>query len=125
MALKYGTRWAIYMLLAKHTGLHGLQSQFRTTVGRYVNQGMSNHDAVVKAAKEQIDGTIQAGDIGPLQTLTAEDLRQDLGMLLTYYDPSVGDCPNGSSVGSAKVDHQKAIANALVAMTGPVPTPQP
>ncbi len=123
MALKYGTQWAIYLLLAKHTGLHGLQSQFRTTVGRYVNQGMSNHDAVVKAAQEQLDTTIQATDIGPLQTLTAEDLRQDLG--ISGYDPSLGDCPNGSGAGAAKVDHQKAIANALVAMTGPVPTPQP
>jgi hypothetical protein len=123
MALNYGTKWAIYMLLGKHTGAKGLQSQFATTVGKYITQGMTNQAAVVRATQEQLDPRVQAGDIGALQTLTADDLRPALG-LAALYDSTQGDCPNGSGNGANKVDHQKAIANALVAMTGPVPTPQ-
>jgi hypothetical protein len=120
MALQYGTSWAIYLLLQTHQGNQGLQSRFKSTVDAYVNQGMSNHDAVVQATQEQIDLSVQPRDIGPLQTLTAEDLRSGLG-IDEDYDPTSGDCPNGQDVGGGVIlDHQKAIANALVAMTGPV-----
>jgi len=125
MALNYGTKWAIYMLLGKHTGTKGVQSKFRTTVGQYVDQQMSITDAVTKAAQEQIDPTIQAGDIQPLQTTTADDLRVALG-LDDYYDPTQGDCPGGNTDSSGTVlDNQQAIANALVGMTGPVQPTNP
>ena len=69
------------------------------------------------AARDQVRNTIQDNDIGDLQSLDAEDLRDGLGMLPTpaFYIPTGGPCPPSGP--------QRAIVNAMSAM--PDPTGQP
>ena len=97
MAITYGEKWAIYLLLAQHSGTVGTKSEFRTRVEDYFHggTGLSLQDAVVKAAQEEVSPAITNGDIGALQSLDAPDLRNNLGMAASFYIPGSGSCPPG------------------------------
>lgn len=121
MALTYGQRWAMYLLLMQHDGdTPDSKSQFRTDVETDYNT-MSYHDAVVKEAKSQISSTIQDGDIGTdIPSLGASDLRTALGLNDGYfYIPGSNPCPDTATVNGNPFDHQKAIVTALLGMPDP------
>ena len=121
MALTYGQQWAIYMLLAQHDGVDGIKSQFRTDVENLmVQRGMAPRDAVIQTAQASLANTIRPADFGPIPSLAAEDLRTGLGMGIAFYIPGSGTCPDAPVSAGQTLNHQKAIAAALLAMTGPV-----
>jgi hypothetical protein len=124
MGLKYGQKWAIYMLLMKHDGnAADTKSQFRTDVDNdYNNLNLSYHDAIVKEATAQIDNTIQDGNIGQnIPDLTAGSLRTALQLDgPDMYMPNGNPCPDTATINNHPVDHQKAIVTALLGMTAPV-----
>ena len=43
MAINYGQKWAVYLLMAQHTGLKGLKSHLRHGAEDNVTGGINHH----------------------------------------------------------------------------------
>ncbi len=114
--MTYGQQWAIYDLMGTHAS-NG-ESDLMAQVITYKTNGIPGGNptptwsqALAQASRDMVDSTIQDSDIGTLPSLDVSDLITAIG--LTGYDPSLGPCPKGGD--------RKAIAAALLAMTGPLP----
>jgi hypothetical protein len=119
MALSYGQRWAIYLLMAQHTGAGpGLRSHLRHAADDYVAAGRPYRDALLQAVTDQVTHGVTAGDIGLLATFNGVDLRSALG-LDAYYDPTLGDCPGPATIGGVVKDTQPNIVAAISGATPP------
>ena len=96
MALKYGTKWAICMMLAEHQGgTPDAKSAFKTDVDQYLaaNPNVPRERAVAVIAKMRIDRTVTPADFQQMASFSAYDIRVSLG--LDNYDRAQGSCPNG------------------------------
>jgi len=122
--MTYGQKWAVYTLMAMHSKTSDGMSDLLTSVLQYNKNGIPANaatganavpapvpwnQALAQAVRDQVDPTIQDADIGNLASLDGAALRNALG--IAGYDPNQGPCPKGTD--------QKAIASALLRMTGP------
>jgi hypothetical protein len=118
MALSYGQKWAIYLLLGEHSGTGATKSEFAAKVDTLKSGGLSLHDAVVKAAQQDVSTGITSADFAePLKTLGAQDLRKSLA--LNASSPGVKGLyiPNGTTCPPS--DAQAKIVSALNTMQPP------
>ncbi len=100
MALSYGQKWAMYLLLAEHSGAGATKSAFGLKVDNFHKGGKSLQDAVIAAANEDIGKGITSADFAaPLPTLNAQDLRKSLALTASspgavgFYIPTGTSCP--------------------------------
>lgn len=125
MALSYGQKWAVYMLMGTHpsTGEDG-KSQLRVSVEQAAGGSADLSGALTDAVNQQLGFKLAPGSIAPLPAnFTAHQLRNSLGFAHDDYDPNLGPCPGftNDAAKSERMDNQLAIAQALVAMQGGVP----
>jgi len=95
MALSGGAKWALYLLMAKHSDTPDGKSAFRTEVENNGTPG--NYKPAFLAAAQSLDNTITANDIvGNIPDLSAPTLRTALGMG-GLYPGQAGPCPDGGN----------------------------
>jgi hypothetical protein len=121
MALSYGQKWAMYLLLAEHSGTGATKSAFRVNVDNNMRSGKSVQDAVIAAANEDIGTGITSADFAaPLKTLNAEDLRNSLALNASSPKDVSLYIPNGTTCPPSLV--QKSIVASLSKMQAPKQT---
>lgn len=124
MALTYGMKWTIYMLMATHptTANNDGKSQLRADLEAAAGASPDLRPALVNTVNAKIGLAISTADLPkPLPpNFSAKQLRDALGFGDNEYDPTMGPCPNGTTLPDGSTfDHQLGIANAILNLKGP------
>jgi hypothetical protein len=115
------------MLMSTHpiTAHNDGKSQFRVDVEKAAGPKATDwRQALINTANANFKLNLAATDLPTAlpPNFTAQQLRYSLDIEADMYDPNMGPCPDGTTeVGTGKhLDHQLAIARAILAVQGPV-----